>query len=71
MDEDGQPVAGAEVTAAGRAEPVRTTTGDSGGFALEVDTGTWRVSARRGATRWDTSPRPCPWRRERRCVASR
>jgi protocatechuate 3,4-dioxygenase beta subunit len=48
VDAHGQPVAGAEVTAVGGAEPVRTTTGDSGGFALEVDTGTWRVSARRG-----------------------
>ncbi|MCP3139607.1 carboxypeptidase regulatory-like domain-containing protein [Pyxidicoccus xibeiensis] len=48
VDARGQPVAGAEVLAAGGSAPVRATTGDSGGFALEVEAGTWRVSARKG-----------------------
>ena len=47
VDARGQPVAGAEVTAAGGTRPARTTTSDSGGFALEVAAGTWVVSARR------------------------
>ncbi|WIG93366.1 carboxypeptidase regulatory-like domain-containing protein [Myxococcus sp. SDU36] len=48
VDAKGQPVADAEVMAAGATAPVRVTTGDGGGFALEVNAGTWVVSARRG-----------------------
>ncbi|QSQ28554.1 carboxypeptidase regulatory-like domain-containing protein [Pyxidicoccus parkwayensis] len=47
-DAKGQPVAGAEVSASGGLAPVSTTTGESGGFALEVQAGDWVVSARRG-----------------------
>ncbi|ATB50761.1 carboxypeptidase regulatory-like domain-containing protein [Corallococcus macrosporus] len=48
VDARGQPVANAEVTAAGGSSPVRATTGEGGGFALEVNAGTWFVSARHG-----------------------
>ncbi|WP_141617712.1 carboxypeptidase regulatory-like domain-containing protein [Myxococcus sp. AB036A] len=48
VDAKGQPVADAEVVAAGGTAPVRVTTGEGGGFALEVNAGTWVVSARRG-----------------------
>lgn len=48
VDAKGQPVAGAEVTAAGGLRPASTTTGEGGGFALEVEAGAWVVSARRG-----------------------
>lgn len=48
VDAKGQPVADAEVLAAGGTAPVRVTTGEGGGFALEVNAGTWVVSARRG-----------------------
>ncbi|WP_426755325.1 carboxypeptidase regulatory-like domain-containing protein [Myxococcus sp. Y35] len=48
VDAKGQPVADAEVTASGASAPVRTTTGEGGGFALEVNAGTWVVSARQG-----------------------
>lgn len=48
VDARGQSVAGAEVTAAGGPAPVRATTGEGGGFALEVQAGTWVLSARRG-----------------------
>ncbi|QDF00380.1 carboxypeptidase regulatory-like domain-containing protein [Myxococcus xanthus] len=48
VDAKGQPVADAEVVATGGTAPVRVTTGEGGGFALEVNAGTWVVSARRG-----------------------
>nr|WP_236673779.1 carboxypeptidase regulatory-like domain-containing protein [Comamonas sp. JC664] len=48
VDAKGQPVADAEVTASGASAPLRTTTGEGGGFALEVNAGTWVVSARQG-----------------------
>ncbi|QDF08159.1 carboxypeptidase regulatory-like domain-containing protein [Myxococcus xanthus] len=48
VDAKGQPVADAEVMATGGTAPVRVTTGEGGGFALEVNAGTWVVSARRG-----------------------
>ncbi|AKQ63214.1 hypothetical protein A176_000126 [Myxococcus hansupus] len=48
VDARGQPVTDAEVTASGASSPVRTTTGEGGGFALEVNAGTWVVAARRG-----------------------
>lgn len=48
VDAKGQPAVGAEVTASGDAAPVHATTGEGGGFALEVPAGTWVVSARRG-----------------------
>nr|WP_246357265.1 carboxypeptidase regulatory-like domain-containing protein [Pyxidicoccus fallax] len=48
VDARGQPAVGAEVTATGGTAPARTTTGEGGGFALEVPAGTWVVSARRG-----------------------
>jgi len=46
VDAKGQPVSGAEVTASGGPAPMRATTGESGGFALEVQAGTWVLSAR-------------------------
>jgi hypothetical protein len=46
VDAKGQPVSGAEVTASGGLAPMRATTGESGGFALEVQAGTWVLSAR-------------------------
>nr|WP_225937840.1 carboxypeptidase regulatory-like domain-containing protein [Myxococcus sp. RHSTA-1-4] len=48
VDASGQPVVGAEVMASGGLAPVRATSGEGGGFALEVQSGTWVVSARRG-----------------------
>ena len=45
---DGTPAAGARVLAAGEGTPVETTTGEGGGFSLEVDAGAYDVSARRG-----------------------
>ncbi|AGC45245.1 PDZ domain-containing protein [Myxococcus stipitatus DSM 14675] len=46
----GQPVAGAEVLASGGPAPVRATTSEGGGFAIEVQAGTWVVTARQGAS---------------------
>ncbi len=48
VDARGQPAVGAEVTASGGPTPVRATTGEGGGFAMEVQAGAWGVSARRG-----------------------
>jgi len=47
VDAQGAPAAGAEVQVSGR-EPATTTTGPGGGFSLEVEPGSYVVSARRG-----------------------
>ncbi|MCE9670767.1 carboxypeptidase regulatory-like domain-containing protein [Myxococcus stipitatus] len=47
VDARGQPVAGAEVLASGGPAPVRATTSEGGGFAFEVQAGSWVLTARR------------------------
>lgn len=46
VDEQGQPVAGAEVLLAGK-EASTTMTGEGGGFSLEAEAGTYALSARK------------------------
>jgi hypothetical protein len=48
VDEEGRPVAGAEVMALGRTQVPHVTTSPGGGFSLEVANGTWLVAARHG-----------------------
>lgn len=48
VDAKGQPVAGAEVLASGGPAPVQATTSEGGGFAFEVQAGTWVLTARHG-----------------------
>jgi protocatechuate 3,4-dioxygenase beta subunit len=49
VDAQGQPAAGAEVQVSGRGAPQQVTTGEGGGFSVEVASGAHTVSARRGA----------------------
>lgn len=48
LDAEGRPAAGAEVQVSGRV-PQTVTTGEGGGFSVEVEAGAHGVSARRGA----------------------
>ncbi len=48
VDAQGRPAAGAEVVALGGPEPLHTSTGEGGGFSLEVPGGTYALTARQG-----------------------
>lgn len=47
VDAQGRPASGAQVLVSGH-EPEETTTGEGGGFSVEVEPGSYHVSARRG-----------------------
>jgi len=49
LGSDGKPSVGAEIAVAGDDEPLTVTSGQGGGFSIEVPPGTYRLSARKGA----------------------
>ncbi|XXF77422.1 carboxypeptidase regulatory-like domain-containing protein [Myxococcaceae bacterium GXIMD 01537] len=51
VDARGQPAPGAEVVALGGSEPLRTSTGEGGGFSLEVPGGTYALTAHHAGAR--------------------